>query len=534
MATTTVFDKTEWDTLHKNGPFPLKKLYITRLEGKANMPSTIDRYNDVAFEIQRLLKDSRDNNEGFRAYGSRWSMSSIAHQKDRVHQNNLMNLDINVFPQDVHPQSPFDAENLYFFECGNTIKEISQKLEEHGKSLKTTGASNGQTIAGCISTGVHGSALDVGSVQDYVVGLNLITGPNPEDNIYLERHTKPRLIDAFAQKLNAKVIRNDGLFNAALVGLGSFGFVHGVLLEAENLFLLKRYVRKIDKNVALDLAKTMDFKNSTFKIEGEIDAGGKPLRPYHYKVFMNPYTNESEYVVEVMYKKKYKVPYPDPFTKIQKSIYRDLIYLFIKISENFPSSIPWFIKKLENTILPAVNEETIGTLYETFWDAAYQGPAFACSIGVDSKDSVKALEAVSAMTKNEGPIPGIFAMRFVKQSNATLAFTKFTITCMLEIDGILWNKSQGLMSLEEYSLRMIEVLQQNNIPFTLHWGKNSDWGFPGLVDYMYGENANIWKEYRSSLLTKDMAKVFSNDFLNTIGLSDFEENPPQDLIASLL
>lgn len=533
MATTTVFDKTEWDTLHKNGPFPLKKLYITRLEGKANMPSTIDRYNDVALEIQRLLKESRDKNEGFRAFGSRWSMSNIAHQKDSVNQNNLMNLDLNIFPEYVHPQSSFEAENLYFFECGNTIKEISQKLEEHGKSLKTTGASNGQTIVGCISTGVHGSALDVGSVQDYVVGINLIIGPNPEDNVYLERHTKPGLTNDFAKKINAKVIRNDGLFNAALVGLGSFGFVHGVLLEAENLFLLKRYVRKIDKKIALDLAKTMDFKNSTFKIEEEVDAEGKPLRPYHYKVFMNPYNNENEYVVEVIYKKPFKTPYPDPFTKIQKSIYRDLIYLFIKISETFPNSIPWFIKQLKNTILPAVNEETIGTLYETFWDAAYQGPAFACSVGVDSKDSVKALEVLTEMTKNEGPIPGIFAMRFVKQSEATLAFTKFPITCMLEIDGVLWKKTKKMMGLEEYGKRIIEVLQQNNIPFTLHWGKNADWGFPGLAEYMYSEKVKVWKEYRSSLLSKEMAKVFSNDFLDILKLSDFEENAPEDLIASI-
>ncbi|OBX24776.1 hypothetical protein LX77_01009 [Gelidibacter algens] len=534
MATTTVFNKTEWDTLHKNGPFPLKQLYITRLEGKANLPSSIARYNDAALEIQRLLKDSKDHNEGFRAYGSRWSMSSIAHQHDRVHQNNLMNLDINIFPENIHPQSLYDASNLYFFECGNTIKEISQKLEEHGKSLKTTGASNGQTIAGCISTGVHGSALGVGAVQDYVVGINLIIGPRPEDNIYLERHSKPALNSAFAQKLNARVIRNDGLFNAALVGLGSFGFIHGILLEAEDLFLLKRYVRKIDKQVALELSKTMDFKNSTFTIPAEVDAQGKPLRPYHYKVFMNPYTNDRDYVVEVMYKKPYQLPYPDPFSTIQKSIYKDLIYLFIKISEKFPASIPWFIKRLETQILPAVNEETIGTLYETFWDAAYQGPAFACSVGIDSRDSEKALEVISKMTKKEGPIPGIFAMRFVKQSDATLAFTKFPITCMLEIDGILWTKSQNLMSLEDYGKRMIEVLQQNNIPFTLHWGKNADWGFLNLVGHMYGDQAKIWKKYRSSLLSEDMVKLFSNDFLDTIGLSDFDAEHSEDMIASML
>ncbi|MDY8135879.1 FAD-binding protein [Aquimarina sp. 2201CG5-10] len=536
MATTTTHQTSNWDTLHKNGPFELKILQKTTLEGKANMPSEVDRYNDAADEIRRLLKEALDNNEGFRAYGARWSMSRIAHQKDRMHYNVFMNLDITISSNDIHSASPYKSSDLFFFQCGNTIKEISQALDANGKSLKTSGASNGQTIAGCISTGVHGSALGVGSVQDYVVGLNLITGPKPEDIIYIERHTKPALNNAFAQKINSKVIRNDGLFDAVLVGLGSFGFIHGVVIEAEDRFLLKRYVRKINKNTALKLAKTMDFKNSDFVIDGETDANGKGVEPYHYKVFINPYTNEDKYVVEVMYKKPYATNYPDPFDTIEKSVYKDLIHLLIKISEKFPKSIPWFIKRLEKQILPDVNEESLGTLYETFWDAPYQGPAFACSFGVDIKDSEKALKVLVDLTKDEGPIPGIYAMRFVKQSQATLAFTKFPITCMIEIDGVLWNKSRKLMSLKEFSRRMIQVLQQNNIPFTIHWGKNIDWAFPGLVEHMYGDKMSEWKEYRNSLLSEESAALFSNNFLETIGLANIFDNDDidEDLIASLL
>ncbi len=540
MANTTSHPKTHWDTLHKNGPFTLKLLQITQLEGKANIPSAIDRYNDAAIEIQRLIKEASDNKEGFRAYGARWSMSSIAHQKDRMHYNSYMNLDLPIFSEDVHLASSYEHNNLFFFQCGNTIKEISQALGAHGKSLKTSGASNGQTIAGCISTGVHGSALDIGSVQDYVVGINLIIGPNPEDIVYIERHTKPALANSFIQKINSKVIRNDKLFNAALVSLGSFGFIHGVVIEAEDRFLLKRYVKKIDKNTALKLAKTMDFADSDLRIEGEVDANGRPKRPYHYKVFINPYTNEDQYVVEVMYKKPYISTYPDPFNTIEKSVYRDLIYLLIKISEKFPKRIPFFIKQLQKQILPEVNEESLGTLYETFWDAPYQGPAFACSFGVDSKNAEKALKVLIDLTKNEGPIPGIYAMRFVKKSEATLAFTKFPVTCMIEIDGVLWKKSRNLMSLEEFSRRMIQVLKQNNIPFTLHWGKNSDWSFPGLVEHMYGDKAKEWKKYRNNLLSKQMATLFSNGFLETVGLSnnsDTEienETIDEDLIASLL
>ncbi|MEP3209997.1 MAG: FAD-binding protein [Maribacter sp.] len=532
MATTTKHSVSKWDTLHNNGPFPLKILYKTRLEGSGIMPSKLDRYNDAAKEIQQLIKETKNQNEGFRAYGSAWSMNNIAHQKDRMHFNGAMNLNLTFTDQDLHAMSSYDATNLFLFECGNTIKEVSEKLASHGKSLKTTGASNGQTIAGCISTGVHGSALGVGAVQDYVVGLNLVIGPNPGDIVYLERHTKPALNDVFVQKLKARVIRNDDLFNAALVGLGAFGFIHGVVIEAQNMFLLKRYVRKIDKKLALKLADTMDFKNSTFKIQGETDSNGKGKTPYHYKVFVNQYKDDGKYVVECIYKKPYRQSYPDPFPVIKTSIYGDLINLIIQISRQFPKAIPLFVKSLEKSILPNVNEESTGTLAETFWDAPYQGPAFAVSFGVDHKNSSKALKILADVTINEGPIPGIFAMRFVKKSKATLAFTRFPITCMIEIDGVLWKKSNNLIGLKEISKKMIEALKANNIPFTMHWGKNSDWGFNGLVDHMYGIDAKKWKMCRSALLTADMQKLFSNGFLKTTGLSEKQSHIPNDLIAS--
>ncbi len=518
MATTISKQLNEWNTLHQNGPFPLKRLYQTTLEGERLMPDKIERYNDVAQEIQRLLEDAKTFEEGFRAYGSAWSMNAIASHKDRMHFNGFMNISMPIHANQCHPNTTFDPTNLFLFECGNTIKEVSEILAENGKSLKTSGASNGQTIAGCISTGVHGAGLDVGAIQDYVVGLNLITGPNADDIVYLERASHPALSNAFAQTLNSKVIRDDTLFYAALVGLGSFGFIHGVVIEAEPLFLLKRYVKKISKSVAFELANTMDFKASAFSIPEETDAQGRPNRPYHYKIFINPYNNETECVVELMYKKPYRQSYPDPFPVIKNSLYRDLIYLFVKLAENAPKSIPWLVKRLRNTILPTVNEETTGMLKELFWDAPYQGPAFACAFGIDHKHSEKAMQLLGQLTRDEGPIPGIFALRFVKQTKATLGFTKFPITCVIEIDGVLWKKTKKIMSLQEYSKRMIEVLKANHIPFTIHWGKNSDWAFPNLLGHMYGTAANDWKVSRKKLLSPDMQELFSNRFLKTIGL----------------
>lgn len=522
MATTKTHMIGKWDTFHNNGPFSTKVLYETILEAKANMPSVTDRYNDAAVEIQRLLKLALDNNEGFRAYGSAWSMSGIAHQKDNMHFNAAMNLKRPIGVEELHADTTFSNENLYLFQCGNVIKEISNYLLDNGKSLKATGASNGQTLAGCISTGVHGSALDVGAVQDSVVGLNLITGDGPGDIVYIERQSKPALNDVFAGRIKAKVIRDDDMFNAALVSLGSFGFIHGIVMEVEDRFLLKRYVKKMNKDKALELAQTLAFEDSDFVIPGEVDANGKPNRPFHYKIFMNPYTKDAEYVVEFMYKKPFQPGYPDPVPLIKTAIYRDLILLFTHIAERFKGSIPTLIKFLQSAVLPPVDLEVTGTIGEIFWDAGYQGPAYACAVGVDHKDSGKALELLANLAKTEGPIPGIYALRFVKQSQATLAFTRFPVTCMIEIDGLIWNpKTDKLISLPDFCTRIIEVFQANNIPFTQHWGKNADWSFPGLVQHMYGGKVQEWKKQRSILLRKEWATVFSNDFLKDTGLDEY-------------
>ena len=521
MATTKIDNRTRWNTLHKNGPFPLKKFLTTKLEKSSSGLSDFEKYKDAATEIRKLIKKAADTNESFRAIGSKWSMSNIAHCEDRMHYNAFMNLKFNIFEGEIHDDTTYKHSNLFWFQCGNQIKEISRYLEKRGKSLKTSGASNGQTIAGCISTGVHGSGIDIGAVQDYVVGLNIITGPNPSDIVYIERQSKPALKDSYFQNLDARIIRDDDIFNAALVGLGSMGFIHGVVIEAEDLFLLHRYVKKVPKAEALKLADTLDFSNYNPKIPG-FDYTG--VRPFHYKVFMNPYNkNESKYAVEFIYKmpyyEDYKADFGNPIPFQKQFIYLDLIYLFIKIAEKLPNIIPALINALKSSILPKEEKTTVGKLSEIFWDAGFSGKAFACSFGVSHTNSSTALELFAELTRQH-PIPGIFAMRFVKKSKATLAFSRFPFTCMVEIDGIQWSDQDNLISLKDYSTKMIEVLKNNNIPFTIHWGKNANWEFPDLVKQMYGTKVKKWKQVRNSLLSLPIQDVFTNDFLKSTKLSD--------------
>ncbi|MEO5594439.1 MAG: FAD-binding protein [Chitinophagaceae bacterium] len=529
MASVSITHVTDWNNYHFNGPFPAKLLFD--IDTDRSIGSLIERFNDSARAIQALLKDSISNNERFRAYGKGWSLSNIAHQPDRMLFNTSLDIKRDISDKHLHALTTYKSENLFLFQCGINVKKISEYLLNKGKSLKTCGASNGQTLAGAISTGVHGSAIDTGSIQDGVVGIQLITGPGANDIIYVERETRPALNDNFAKSINARVVRNDSLFNAALVSLGSFGVIHGIVMEAEDIFLLKRYVKKIKKADALEIAKNMNFTNAAFKIQEEVQDDGTVTRPYHYKLYINPYNANEDFVTEIIYKKPYRAKYPNPVPFIQKSIFRDIPSWVADFAAKHKRIIPLILQALKSEAFPEVDNTIEGTLGEIFWDTSQSSAAFGCGFGINTADTEKALDLFIGLMQDKGPVPGILSMRFVKGTDATLGFTKFPITCILEVDGIPWKENDNMISLDNFLTAVIEAFTSNNIHFTLHWGKNAPWAFPGLVDTMYGAAAEEWKNLRSTLLTEKTADLFSNDFLNAVKLDNYKVDVPADLIA---
>ncbi len=534
MATSPIINNARWETLHQNGLHRTKILYDTMPESRHRIPDHIERYNDCANHVRSLLQEAVDNKKGFRAYGSSWSLNHIPHHQDRMQHNTQMNIKIDIAQQDMHAQSPYDHSDLFLFQCGNLIKWISNYLFDKNRSLKASGASNGQTIAGVMSTGVHGSAFDTGAVHDSIVGINLIIGPKPTDVVYLERHTRPALNDAFAAKIKARVIRNDGLFNAALVGLGSFGFIHGVVIETEELYLLKRYIEKIPKAQAIELAENMNFEQSQFSVPGEVDANGNPLRPYHYKLYVNPYRpNDAEYITEIIYKKPYQPGYPNPIPTIRTSLNRELLETLIWIASHCNNSIPKVIKFLGDRVFPSLDADITGTLGEIFWDAQHKGKAFAITMGIDHTQTSAALNLFTNFINTHGPVPGAIAIRFVKASEATLAFTKFPVTCVLEMDGLQWRKTNNLISMDEFYEKLLIEFKNSGINFTIHWGKNTNWKHNGLVDHMYGAKKDEWMNYRTALLTQEMTEVFSNNFLRDVGLHTHVTGVSNLLVASM-
>jgi hypothetical protein len=65
----------------------------------------------------------------------------------------------------------------------------------------------------------------------------------------------------------------------------------------------------------------------------------------------------------------------------------------------------------------------------------------------------------------EGRFAGVFALRFVKQSQATLAFTRCDPTCVIDLDGVFSKRSSGFLR------RVWATFEDAHIPHTVHWGK---------------------------------------------------------------
>ena len=529
MANVTTHHITQWDNYHFNGPWNTSMLLA--IDTDRTIVSLLSRFNDAAKTIQAQIQACIDNHQRLRAFGSSWSLSNIAHQKDRMLFNRSLDIKKEISNGQLHPQTAYQAENLFLFQCGVNIKEITEYLFKKGKSLKACGASNGQTIAGAISTGVHGAAIDGGSIQDCVVGLQLITGPGAGDIIYLERSSRPALNDGFAASINARVFRDDALFNAAVVSLGSFGIIHAVVMEAEDLYLLKRYVKKISKADAMQIATTMDFDAARFRISNEV-ADGKVTRPYHFKLYINPYNSAEDFVTEIIYKKPYSSNYPNPVPFIQKAIFKDIPTWVADFAAKHKRIIPLILTALKKEAFPTVDDDIQGTLGEIFWDTAQSSKAFGCGFGINHTDAEKALDLFIDLMNSKGPIPGILSMRFVKGSPATLAFTRFPTTCVLEVDGIPWEANSHMIGLDDFLSEVIKSFTSAGIAFTLHWGKNGPWAFPNLIDIMYGDADDQWKNMRSTLLSKSMADLFSNDFLTTMKLDDYRVSLPADLAAT--
>ncbi|HEY8971834.1 MAG TPA: FAD-binding protein [Puia sp.] len=491
---------TVWENRHETFVETIRDLYEL---GNDNSLPPIDSYNDTTKGLQQIIADAIVKKIPLRALGAGWSWTKIATAEAGIMLDTKpLNMIFDISGPSVATSYKGDPTKLFLAQCGNGVWELSRFLKNRSLSLKTSGASNGQTIAGVIATGAHGSAFDVGAVQDFVVGLHIIVSPTR--HIWLERKSYPVVSDNLIRSLHTELVQDDDLFYSALVSFGSFGIIHGAMIETESIFLLEAYMSTMPFDASLQqIMQTLDFTNATLPYGSE--------RPFHFAVSLNPYDLDKGAYVTTMYKRPYKTGYTPPVRNLNGLGPGDDAPCFIgKITQVIPSLVPTLVTKLLASSLTPYSRQ-FGTMGEIFDNTTLHGKLLSAAIGIPISYVSKATELLLAINKSNGPFAGLFAYRFVKKSNAKLAFTKFDYTCVLELDAAFSDETYAFYT------AVWKKFEEEKIPFAFHWGKINELDFNRLSN-IYGDDLKTWLASRNKLLDADSKRVFTNATLTKWGL----------------
>lgn len=502
-------DITSWEGRHQSYTQTIEGLHdFTVYHPPTN--ALLGAYNDVTGELQGIIARAVQNGKSLRAMGSSWSLSKVGVTAHELINTKSLRIGFTIPVSHISPGYGGDPTQLRFLECGYSIGEVNNLLFNDGLSLKACGSNNGQTLAGAVSTGTHGSAFKFGALPEFVVGIHLITGPTTQ--VYLQRASNPVVTPSFAAALGADLRNDDTLFNAALVSFGSFGIIHGLMIETRPRFLLRAYrsFRPFDAGLKQAIS-TLDFSGLSLPHPAS--------ELYHFQVYFNP--NEgaapTEAAVSVMFEAPWTAAYQPPaWDNAEPGPGASGLEIIAAVM----AAIPGPLTGLTRPVLSAQVRAHLkpyaitGTFKDLFRGEKAEGKLFVSDIGIPLSRSLEALTIAFDTYANVGTLlPMDCMMRFVKGTKALLGYTKFEPTCTLEIDATDSPETRA------YADAVWTNLEQAGIPFTMHWGKFNWFLTPARVQAMYGANVQAWIASREALLSPQVRQVFTNEFLRSVGLA---------------
>jgi len=217
------------------------------------MPSTLQ-------ELVEVVALAAEQDKELRAIGSLWAFEDIAKSEGWVVSlDNLANQLDYVVGNDGAALTDFWRDELaspwgrrlVHVEAGIRIAALSEMLDAQGLALPTLGGSNGQKLGGVISTSTHGGDWRQPPFPDLVRAMHLVTDKGEEK--WIERNSEPlttpeRLALPCAE---TEIIRDDNVFDAAIVACGRFGVIYSVVLEVVASFRVVEAISTPTRSEAL-------------------------------------------------------------------------------------------------------------------------------------------------------------------------------------------------------------------------------------------------------------------------------------------
>jgi hypothetical protein len=507
----------EWAGVHVTHRTTVAEIFnVDNVGPDGVLLSGFEMFRHAGETLDALIRDARDAGKRILPIGAGWALSKINITDGWLVNTKLLNGCYDIGEQyfdDAYPAA--QRRNVVLAQAGMQIAELNAYLEQlpskdaDRRAIQAAGIGNGQTVAGAVSGNTHGAQITFGAMPDFVAGLHIATGSG--QTLWIERKSKPVVNEEFVTKIGARLIRDDDIFNAAVVSFGTFGIVVAVAVETAPIY-------------QLEFPPIVDISYDDLKARLSSFAASPPHDPeelYHYEFIFDPHSRKQM----AMQASAPKVSYdPDVRTPKPRWIIRDKNGYapgvnILRVVGLFRALVPpGFLTGLEFkqyrkvALLDDVRGSP-GQLYTSsiYYLEGYIESAYAVAV----KDAPATID-ISSQVAREMRLPSINQVRLCRASGGTLAFTQHEpIAAVFEFGMI--NDGQ----FPEFERRLDQAFRDAGIRYTMHWSKNSGIQ-PDKLEYMYGaERIASWNAARQAVFGNDatLMKLFETDAMVQAGLA---------------
>lgn len=496
-------------------------------------------------------------------------------------------------PDERHAACRIPADRIALASGGTRLREIVNWAEARDLTIETSGTHLGATIAGAAATASHGSRLGFGGTQDMILGMHLVVGE--DEHLWIEPASSPILSDAGLARLAAasgsfRVVRDDDLFQDALVHLGAMGIVNGVALAlVPNLqFALMLRHAPIDDAWLEELGRG-DFARTAERLQCAAS-------PIFYELTLNPHAAFADNATHMMYFVRTPQGFlppgdadilrpADAIAQLGALILANLRMRDQARAEGLAADDPHLPTPVTRVLRLLLNNyESAFAFYRAtgqfepndsvfdpdepardgyYWSGLHKdeitgdipGTLYNASYAIPCARLASAIPAISAAVAGLEP-SFVFTVRFVAKPAGTLAFTRFDDNAVIEIDGLsplICQLARGLIdpaapdaaellaalgrlegTLERGALAVRAALEDAGIPYSMHWAKLGRLDKAKVqADFGHpGDDESLirrWRAARDQLLGESGRALFWNDHVVALGLLDppaLGEAPP--------
>jgi hypothetical protein len=192
-------------------------------------------------ELVAIARSATRANKRVRAVGSSWSLSDVAvtdgfvvetSKLDRLLDTVVPHALIDSPRSIIQGRRPFilKPNQLVHVEAGIQVEQLMLALDGKQLAPGTMGGSSGQTLAGVLSTSVHGSHFRLPPFPDWVRALHLVGPDGTQYPITKDAELRQALGPGVA------VVRDNNWYNATIASVGSLGIVYSVILEVREAY----------------------------------------------------------------------------------------------------------------------------------------------------------------------------------------------------------------------------------------------------------------------------------------------------------